>query len=56
MGWTDDARFLQMTRIRRNAAKEFQIIVLTCHPERFARLQPGRTIDLEKARRDAVEA
>jgi uncharacterized protein YhaN len=56
MGWTDDARFLQMTRILRNAAKEFQIIVLTCHPERFARLQPGRTIDLEKARRDAVEA
>ena len=56
MGWTDDARFLQMTRILRNAAKQFQIIVLTCHPERFARLQPGRTIDLEKAKRDAVKA
>ncbi len=54
MGWTDDARFLQMTRILRNAAKQFQIIVLTCHPERFARLQPGRTIDLEKAKREAV--
>ena len=55
MGWTDDARFLHMTRILCNAAAQFQIIVLTCHPERFARLQPGRTVDLEKAKRDAVK-
>ncbi len=55
MGWTDDARFLHMTRILRNASSQFQIIVLTCHPERFARLQPGRTVDLEKAKREAVE-
>jgi uncharacterized protein YhaN len=55
MGWTDDGRFLQMVRILRNAARQFQIIVLSCHPERFARLDPGRTIDLGRLRREACE-
>lgn len=54
MGWTDDGRFLQMTRILRNAAKEMQLIILTCHPGRFARLQPERTIDLEQLRKGAL--
>jgi len=53
MGWTDDGRFLSMVQILRNAAKEFQLIVLTCHPDRFARLQPGRTIELDRLRREA---
>lgn len=56
MGWTDDGRFLQMTRILRNAARELQLIILTCHPGRFARLDPGRTIDLEALRKAAVGA
>lgn len=56
MGWTDDGRFLNMVRILRNASKEFQLIVLTCHPDRFARMQPGRTIDLEALRREAEAA
>lgn len=54
MGWTDDDRFLQMVRILRNAAKEMQLIILTCHPSRFTRLQAPRTIDLEALREKAV--
>ena len=56
MGWTDEPRFVEMVRILRNASKQFQLIVLTCHPSRFARLQPGRTIELDTLRREAQEA
>jgi DNA repair exonuclease SbcCD ATPase subunit len=56
MGWTDEPRFVEMVRILRNASKQFQLIVLTCHPSRFARLQPGRTIELDTLRREAREA
>ncbi len=55
MGWTDEPRFVEMVRILRNASKQFQLIVLTCHPSRFARLQPGRTIELDALRREARE-
>ena len=56
MGWTDEPRFVEMVRILRDASKQFQLIVLTCHPSRFARLQPGRTIELDALRREAREA
>jgi len=55
MGWTDEPRFVEMVRILRNASKQFQLIVLTCHPSRFARLQPGRTIELDTLRREAAQ-
>lgn len=55
MGWTDEPRFVEMVRILRNASKQFQLIVLTCHPSRFARLQPGRTIELDSLRRETRE-
>ncbi len=51
MGWTDDSRFSQMVRILRSASKTLQLIILTCHPARFARLEPERTIDLEVLRK-----
>ncbi len=54
MGWTDDGRFLQMTRILRSASKTLQLIILTCHPARFARLEPERTIDLGALRAEAA--
>ncbi|MDC3960912.1 hypothetical protein KEG38_44210 [Polyangium jinanense] len=54
MGWTDDARFLSMVRILRDAAKELQIILLTCHGTRFDRLQPDYRVDLDELRRNAA--
>lgn len=56
MGWTDERRFVEMAKILRNAARQFQIIVLTCHPWRFERLDPGRKIDLDALKRSAAEA
>lgn len=48
LGWTDDHRLEHMARILRNASKELQIIVLTCHPTRFHGLGKVRTIALDK--------
>lgn len=50
MGWTDDGRFDRMMSILKKASAGLQIIVLTCHPERFLRLGARRTIDLEALR------
>lgn len=54
LGWTDDARFLSMVKILRDAAKELQIILLTCHGSRFERLRPDYTVDLDELKRQAV--
>lgn len=57
MGWTDDARFLSMVQILRDAARELQIILLTCHPSRFERFQAAYSVDLDRLRgRPAPEA
>jgi uncharacterized protein YhaN len=50
MGWTDDGRFLSMVQILRDAASELQIILLTCHPDRFQRFQAERSFDLDALR------
>jgi|GEM_PF-2597414 len=38
LGWTDDRRFKQMAQVIERAARDMQVIVLTCHPARFARM------------------
>jgi len=48
MGWTDDARFLSMVQILRDASRDLQIIILTCHPSRFERFQADRWFDLDQ--------
>ncbi len=53
MGWTDDGRFDAMARILENAAQDLQVLILTCHPSRFARLGARRIIDLEELRAEA---
>ncbi|HTN82682.1 MAG TPA: hypothetical protein VL242_03330, partial [Sorangium sp.] len=50
LGWTDDARFLSMVQILRDAASELQIVLLTCHPDRFARFQAEYSVDLDRLR------
>jgi len=54
MGWTDDGRFDAMARILENAAQDLQVLILTCHPGRFARLGARRIIDLEELRAESA--
>ncbi|WP_437303821.1 AAA family ATPase [Sorangium sp. So ce388] len=59
MGWTDDARFVSMVQILRDAASELQIILLTCHGPRFDRFQASYAVDLDllrEARQPTAEA
>jgi DNA repair exonuclease SbcCD ATPase subunit len=51
MGWTDDSRFLSMVQILRDASRELQIILLTCHPSRFDRFQAEYVVDLDQIKR-----
>ena len=53
LGWTDDARFLSMVKILRDAAKDLQLILLTCHGSRFERLRPDYCADLDELKRQA---
>lgn len=50
MGWTDDERFVSMVQILRDASRDLQIILLTCHPSRFERFQAERRFDLDQLR------
>lgn len=52
MGWTDDGRFLSMVQILRDASSELQILLLTCHPARFARFQAEYSVDLDRLREE----
>jgi len=54
MGWTDDLRFLSMVKILRDASRELQLILLTCHGGRFDRLSPDYSADLDELKRRAA--
>ncbi len=43
---TDSARFARMLRLLEESARFLQILVFTCHPERFALLQDAEFVDL----------
>ena len=43
---TDSVRFGRILRIIEEAAKELQILILTCQPERFERLSDANRVDL----------
>ncbi len=51
LGWTDDARLRQMIRVIELAAQEMQVILLTCHPARFARFVHATRWDLPALKR-----
>jgi hypothetical protein len=46
-GWSDDGRLLSMLQILRETPSAPQIIVLTAHPARFARLDVKYAVDLD---------
>lgn len=55
LGWTDDARLKQMVRVLEVAAQQMQVIVLTCHPTRFARFLGAPQFQME-AMKQATDA
>lgn len=51
LGWTDDERLRRMLRVIELAAREMQVILLTCHPTRFARFVNATRWDLPALKR-----
>jgi DNA repair exonuclease SbcCD ATPase subunit len=47
LAFTDSARLMRVCELLSRAASEVQIIILTCHPERFLAIRDARLIDLE---------
>ena len=45
---TDPARFARVLPILEEAAERFQILILTCHPERYRGLSEAKFVDLEE--------
>jgi DNA repair protein SbcC/Rad50 len=46
--FTDSGRFARILGILDEAAARFQMLILTCHPERYSGLSEACFIDLEK--------
>lgn len=44
---TDAVRLARVLQVLEEAAKKLQVLVITCHPERYASLDGAHTIDLE---------
>jgi uncharacterized protein YhaN len=51
LGWTDDERLRRMLRVIELAARDMQVILLTCHPSRFARFVNATRWDLPALKR-----
>lgn len=53
---TDSGRFARVMRILEEAAQRLQLLILTCHPERYLGLEGARFFDLEGILRDSAPA
>lgn len=49
----DAARFERMIQVIRRACRDLQVIILTCHPDRYVQLGAGSVIDLAQLKRAA---
>ncbi len=52
--FTDAARMARVLDVLEESARSLQILIITCHPERYRGLQVARFIDLEELVRAAV--
>ena len=52
--FTDSGRLVRAMKILEEAAQKLQILVLTCHPERYRALADAHFIDLEKVVHDTA--
>jgi uncharacterized protein YhaN len=53
---TDSGRLARVMRILEEAAQRLQLLILTCHPERYLGLEGARFFDLEEILRDSAAA
>jgi uncharacterized protein YhaN len=53
--YTDASRLRRIAGILEESAERFQIILLTCHPERYQRLDSARFFDLEQIATNRVQ-
>jgi hypothetical protein len=51
---TDAGRLAKVMNILEEAAQRLQLLILTCHPERYRGLKSGRFLDLEPLVRDSM--
>ncbi len=54
LGWTDDRRLRAMLHVLEHTARDMQVILLTCHPERFRPLLGASTFDLDAIKKAAA--
>jgi uncharacterized protein YhaN len=54
LGWTDDRRLRAMLYVLERTARDMQVILLTCHPERFRPLLGASTFDLDAIKKAAT--
>ena len=47
--YTDAARLKRITAILEESAERFQIVLLTCHPERYSDFPDAKFVDLQRA-------
>jgi exonuclease SbcC len=52
--FTDAARMARMLDVLEESAQRLQILIITCHPERYRGLQAAQFIDLEEMVRAAA--
>ena len=53
---TDSGRFARVMRILKETAQRLQVLILTCHPERYMGLDGARFFDLEVILRESAQA
>jgi DNA repair protein SbcC/Rad50 len=52
--FTDAARMARVLDVLEGSAQRLQILIITCHPERYRGLRAARFIDLEEQSRSAT--
>jgi len=50
---SDTARFARILNILSEVAQRMQVIVFTCHPERYSGIEGAKFFDIEAIKRDA---
>lgn len=55
LGVTDAGRLARVMTILEEAAQRLQILILTCHPERYGGLEEAKFLDLGSMIRDSMQ-